>query len=97
MSVILLLNETSPITFGLWLFGIPASVLYIGILILLLSRKWYKGRVIAFILAILLAILGKQEINSLDNELGLLNIMFFIPILVGLCSLYFLPLKPPKE
>lgn len=89
----LLLNETSMFDAALWLLGIPFLVLYLVVLVLLWSRRWYTGRVAAFVFAIGLALLGKGELHDLDNEWGAFNILFFVPLVVGICSLPSRPLK----
>ena len=54
----LLLNEESPITFGLWLFSIPALGLYLGFPASLINRKSFGWRVLGFILALAVALVG---------------------------------------
>jgi tellurite resistance protein TehA-like permease len=95
MFVALLLNETSMIDTALWLLGIPFSMLYLAVLVLLWNRRWYAGRIAAFVFALGLAFLGKNELSNLGNEWGAFNLLFFVPLVVGICSLPSRPLKRP--
>ncbi|WP_152559754.1 hypothetical protein [Hymenobacter sp. IS2118] len=86
----LLLDETSPITFGLWLFGIPAMGIYIGFLVLLLNRKSYTWRIIGFIIAIAIALFGLFLYEDLT---WVISPFVFAPLLFGIYGVYFLPRK----
>ncbi len=90
MYALLLLNEESPITFGLWLFGIPAFGLYIGFLALLVNRNSFGWRVTGFIVAIALALFGL----FLFEDLRWWSAPFvFAPLLFGIYGVYYLPRK----
>jgi uncharacterized membrane protein len=90
----LLLNEESPITFGLWLFGIPTLGLYIGFLVLLVNRKSFGWRVIGFIVAIAIALFG----IFLFEDLKWWSALFaFTPLLFGIYGVYFLPRKQSNQ
>jgi hypothetical protein len=83
------------IDFALWVLGIPAAILYVGILVIFVRSKSVAFRTPCFVLAILLAFLGKSELGSLDNQFGVFNVLFFIPVAVGICTEYVLRKKPP--
>jgi uncharacterized membrane protein len=86
----LLLNETSPQEFGLWLFGIPAFGLYLGFLALLVNRKSFGWRVMGFIAAIAVALFGLFLYEDLSWWSAPL---VFVPLLLGIYGVYFLPRK----
>ncbi|RTQ47520.1 hypothetical protein EJV47_19065 [Hymenobacter gummosus] len=89
-----LLNETSPIEFGLLVFSIPAAGLYIGFLALLLNRKSFTWRAISFIGAIVLALLG---LFMCENLTWLISIFVFTPLLLGIYGYFFMPRNSTKS
>ena len=90
----LLLNETSPQEFGLWLFGIPALGLYVGFLALLVNRKSFGWRRMGFLVAIAVALFGLFLYEDLTWWSG---ILVFTPLLLGIYGVYFLPRKSSIE
>lgn len=90
----LLLNETSPIEFGLWLFGIPALGLYVAFLTLLVNRQSFGWRRMGFLVAVAVALFGLFLFEDLS---WWSSILVFSPLLVGIYGVYFLPRKSPMN
>jgi Ca2+/Na+ antiporter len=94
-----LLNETSAIEFAAWVIGIPLMGLYIGLLtIIVLVRKSRGKRMAAFILSVLLALLGiRALLEAGDKTAHMLGILLLIPFVTSVFTLYFVPVKIPKK
>ncbi|MBO2012975.1 hypothetical protein [Hymenobacter negativus] len=86
----LLLNKTSPIEFGLWIFSIPALGLYVGFLALLVNHKSFGWRLIGFLVAVAVALFGLFLYKYLT---WWSSILMFSPLLTGMYGVYFMPRK----
>ncbi|SFQ81317.1 hypothetical protein SAMN04515668_4648 [Hymenobacter arizonensis] len=86
MYALLLLNETSPITFGLWLFGIPTLVLYVVLVVFLFKRSSLRWRLMSLVGSLFFAWLGLVigEMNAWWTLAGV------VPLATWLLGLRFL-------
>lgn len=86
----LLLNETSPITFGLWLLGIAAFWLYLGLLGLLWQRRSRGQRLSGLLLALAIALLG---VFCYEDLTWWSAALIFAPALLGFGSRLLRPIS----
>ena len=70
-------------------------ILYLGLIVLFIRGKSLVWRLPGLAIASLVAFEGVRELQGYGNELGILNSLFFIPILVGVVTEYFLYKKRP--
>ncbi|MCC3160511.1 hypothetical protein LJ737_24960 [Hymenobacter sp. 15J16-1T3B] len=94
MLVALLLNETSPVEFGLWLLGLLAFWLYAGLWWWLLQRKSRAQRMLGCLLAGVLALLGLFCYEDLTWWSAALVVA---PLCLGLGSGRFRPIEFPNK
>lgn len=88
MLATLLLNETAPIFFVIFLLVIP---FYVGLLAFLALPRSWPIRAIGFLLAGVLAIKGLLVDNTsvMDSASDVPIIFFFLPLFVGVCNAMF--------
>ena len=77
----------------IWVIIILSTTLYIGLIIFLIKSKSTPWRMLAVLLALLVSLLGVKGFLMEGNEWGIMNSIFFFPILIWLFTKYFLRKK----
>ena len=70
-------------------------IIYLGLILIFIRSKSPAWRLSALAVAFAFAFIGIQQIRGYGNELVILNILFFLPVLVGVVTEYLVRKKQP--